>query len=136
MQKKHISSAFDRDLEGIQAKIMKMGGLVEQAILDSAQALETRDLELAERVRSGDAAIDDLQEMLKISHVMAESSHCGLGATAANYIFDTLDKFPYIYEQQLAHVGYEPSFDIDAALTVSRKITERDDKDAHIRSKS
>lgn len=64
MQKKHISSAFDRDLEGIQAKIMKMGGLVEQAILDSAQALETRDLELAEQVRSGDAAIDDLQEML------------------------------------------------------------------------
>lgn len=62
MEKKHISSAFDRDLEGIQAKIMKMGGLVEQAILDAAQALETRDLELAEQVRSGDKVIDDLEE--------------------------------------------------------------------------
>ncbi|MFP7673086.1 phosphate signaling complex protein PhoU [Marivita sp. S0852] len=60
----HISSAFDRDLEGIQARIMKMGGLVEQAILDSAQALETRDQELAERVRKGDKAIDDLEELL------------------------------------------------------------------------
>jgi phosphate transport system protein len=64
MQKKHISSAFDRDLEGIQAKIMKMGGLVEQAILDSAQALETRDQELADKVRAGDRTIDDLEELL------------------------------------------------------------------------
>ena len=31
----HIASAFDRDLEAIQAHIMKMGGLVEAAILDA-----------------------------------------------------------------------------------------------------
>jgi [NiFe] hydrogenase diaphorase moiety large subunit len=92
--------------------------------------------DLVTKVQSGHATRYDLQEMLKISRVMAESSHCGLGATAANYIFDTLDKFPYIYEQQLAHVGYEPSFDLDAALAVSRKITNRDDEDAHIRSTS
>ena len=30
----HISSAYDRDLEGLIALIMKMGGLVEEAILD------------------------------------------------------------------------------------------------------
>ncbi|MDZ4137161.1 MAG: phosphate transport system regulatory protein PhoU, partial [Paracoccaceae bacterium] len=29
----HIAAAFDRDLEAIQAMIMKMGGLVESAIL-------------------------------------------------------------------------------------------------------
>ena len=39
----HISSAYDRDLEGIQARIMKMGGLVEQAILDAAKALADAD---------------------------------------------------------------------------------------------
>ena len=49
--KMHIQSAFDRDLERIQASIMKMGGLVEEAILDSAKSLETRDEELAEAVR-------------------------------------------------------------------------------------
>ena len=32
MHDKHIASAFDRDLEAIQAQIMKMGGLVENAI--------------------------------------------------------------------------------------------------------
>jgi phosphate transport system protein len=61
---KHIASVFDRDLEAIQAMIMKMGGLVEAAILDAAQALETRDEELAERVRAADKAIDALEEQI------------------------------------------------------------------------
>ncbi len=60
----HISSVFDRDLESIQAMVMKMGGLVESAILDAAQALEMRDEELAERVRQGDRAIDALEELI------------------------------------------------------------------------
>lgn len=30
---KHIVSSFDRDLEGVQAMVMKMGGLVEAAML-------------------------------------------------------------------------------------------------------
>ncbi|MGI3167530.1 phosphate signaling complex protein PhoU [Pseudooceanicola sp. C21-150M6] len=64
MAEQHIASAFDRDLETVQARIMKMGGLVETAILDAAQSLETRDEELAEKVRAGDKAIDALEEMI------------------------------------------------------------------------
>lgn len=62
MQDQHIASAFDRDLEGIQAQIMKMGGMVETAISDAARALEMRDVELAETVRRNDKAIDALEE--------------------------------------------------------------------------
>lgn len=58
----HIVSSFDRDLEGIQAQIMRMGGLVEEAIAKATEALETRDLELARAVRAGDKAIDALDE--------------------------------------------------------------------------
>lgn len=61
---KHISSAFDRDLETIQAQVVKMGGMVEAAILDAATALETRDEELAEDVRSRDKAIDALEAQI------------------------------------------------------------------------
>jgi phosphate transport system protein len=43
---------------------MKMGGMVEAAILDAAKSLETRDLELAEKVRAGDKAIDKLEETI------------------------------------------------------------------------
>nr|WP_040615415.1 phosphate signaling complex protein PhoU [Oceanicola granulosus] len=60
----HIVSAYDRDLETIQALVMKMGGLVEAAILDGVRSLETRDLELAEKVRAGDKAIDALDEQI------------------------------------------------------------------------
>lgn len=61
----HIVTGFDRDLEGVQARIMTMGGLVEAAILDAAQALETRDEELAERVRMNDSAIDALEAQVQ-----------------------------------------------------------------------
>ncbi len=59
---KHIASAFDRDLEAIQALIMKMGGLVEANITDAAKALEERDVELSEKVRVSDKLIDKLEE--------------------------------------------------------------------------
>ena len=64
MTQQHITSAFDRDLESIQAKIMKMGGLVEAAILEGAISLETRDEERAEKVRAADKAIDLLEEKI------------------------------------------------------------------------
>ncbi|NNE79704.1 MAG: phosphate signaling complex protein PhoU [Silicimonas sp.] len=60
----HIASAFDRDLDAIQGMLMKMGGLVENAILESANSLENRDVELAERVRDGDKDIDALEEQV------------------------------------------------------------------------
>lgn len=64
MSDQHILRAFDRDLETIQALVMKMGGMVETAILEAAQALETRDEDLAEKVRAGDKAIDALEEKI------------------------------------------------------------------------
>lgn len=60
----HILGAFDRDLEAVQALIMKMGGLVEAALHDAATALTHRDEELANRVRQGDSAIDALEEQV------------------------------------------------------------------------
>ena len=63
-QSPHISSAFDRDLEAVQALIMKMGGLVEAAIRNAAKSLEDRDEELANKVRLADAQIDALEDQV------------------------------------------------------------------------
>jgi phosphate transport system protein len=57
----HISSAYDRDLEGITTLIMKMGGQVEEAILKAVKSLSDRDTELADEVRAGDKSIDALE---------------------------------------------------------------------------
>lgn len=62
MNTAHILAAFDRDLEAAQALVMRMGGLVETALLDAAEALDTRDEDMAARVRAGDAAIDALED--------------------------------------------------------------------------
>ena len=64
LEERHIASAFDRDLEAVQAMIMKMGGIVEQQIVDAAKALELRDEELAKNVRKQDAAVDALEEQV------------------------------------------------------------------------
>ena len=61
----HIRSAFDRDLESVQAMVMKMGGLVENALLRAAEALEKRDEDLAEEIRLGDRVIDEMEEMIQ-----------------------------------------------------------------------
>ena len=60
----HIARAFDRDLEAVQALVLRMGGLVEAALSDAALALEARDEVLAEKVRANDAAIDALEEQV------------------------------------------------------------------------
>ena len=65
MRDPHIVSSFDKDLEGVQAMVMRMGGLVEKALLEAVEALEMRDEALAERVRAGDTAIDTLEEQIQ-----------------------------------------------------------------------
>lgn len=57
----HPNSAFDADLKDLQSKILAMGGMVEKAISDSTKAFVQRDTELAQKVVSGDAAIDRLE---------------------------------------------------------------------------
>ncbi len=62
IQSHHIVTAFDRDLEAIQAMIMKMGGQVEDAIGKATTALMEGDSDLAEAVRAGDKRIDRMEE--------------------------------------------------------------------------
>jgi len=64
MANEHIASAFDADLNGVQAEIMKMGGLVENAIRLGMKALETRDEDLAQQVRFEDVVIDQLEDSI------------------------------------------------------------------------
>ncbi|MBM2576520.1 phosphate signaling complex protein PhoU [Jannaschia sp. Os4] len=59
---RHIVSAFDRDLEAIQAMLMKMGGQVEAAIGEAIEALATQDAERALLVRRGDKEIDRMEQ--------------------------------------------------------------------------
>ena len=88
--------------------------------------------DLVEKLVNGHATQYDVAEMKQIGALMKRSSFCGLGTTAANPVLDLLNRFPQLVEEQLAHSGYEPAFDLDAALQDARDITGRDDAGAHI----
>lgn len=64
MANTHIRAAFDRELEAVQAQLTRMGGLVTVALLDAADALDRRDGQLADKVRSGDKDIDALEAQI------------------------------------------------------------------------
>ena len=89
-------------------------------------------LDLVEKVHAGHASDYDLAEMRHIGNLMQTSSHCGLGTTAPNPVLDTLDKCTEIYSRRLTGKGFEPAFDLDAALSEARRIAGRDDETAHI----
>jgi [NiFe] hydrogenase diaphorase moiety large subunit len=92
--------------------------------------------DLVDKLVNGHATQYDIDEMRKIGALMRQTSHCGLGSTAPGSVLDLLDRFPQLIEERLAHSGYEPAFDLDAALQEARDITGRDDAGAHIGSDS
>ena len=88
--------------------------------------------DLVDKLANGHATQYDVSEMQQIGSLMQRTSHCGLGKTAPNPVLDLLHRFPQLVADQLAHSGYEPAFDLDAALQEARDITGRDDAGAHI----
>lgn len=61
MLNKHISEQYDAELNGVRAQLMEMGGLVEQQLAHSGQALISHDIELAERVRATDDRVNQME---------------------------------------------------------------------------
>jgi len=58
-------------------------------------------------------------------------SHCGLGQSACNPVLDTIAKFRPQYQKRLEHEEFRPAFDLDRALASARRMTGRDDREAH-----
>jgi [NiFe] hydrogenase diaphorase moiety large subunit len=87
---------------------------------------------LMDKLARGHGSPYDIDELFKLHRVMQATSHCGLGHTACNPLFDTLNKFRPGYERRLQSLNYEPAFDLDAALAQARQMTGRNDAAAHL----
>lgn len=61
MQSEHISKQYDAQLEAVRAKVLEMGGLVEQQIVNALEALIKADLKLAKDVMQTDARVNTLE---------------------------------------------------------------------------
>ena len=73
MPEKHLSSQFDADLSLLSTRLLGMGGLVESQITRAIDALNTFDMELAERVVEDERRLNAMEVEIdeEISNVIA-----------------------------------------------------------------
>ena len=74
----------------------------------------------------------DEAELRELEALLHGATHCGLGASAANPLRDTLSRFPAAYQRRLVQPRFVPAFDLDAELEPARRVTGRDDVAAHL----
>ena len=61
MQTEHTSKQYDAELEAVRAKVLEMGGLVEQQIVSALDALVKLDPKLAKEVMENDRRVNALE---------------------------------------------------------------------------
>jgi phosphate transport system protein len=61
MAAEHIYTQYDTDLEAIRAKVLKMGGIVEEQLTDSVSSLINADAKLADSVIKKDERVNALE---------------------------------------------------------------------------
>jgi [NiFe] hydrogenase diaphorase moiety large subunit len=84
-----------------------------------------------DKLAAGAGSRHDIDVLFELDHLLHATTHCGLGATACNPLRDTIQKFRPAYEQRLQSLHFAPGFDLDAELSVARRLTGRDDAAAH-----
>ncbi len=87
-----------------------------------------------DKLATGHGAKYDLADIEWINRLLKAASHCGLGLAAANPVVETLIKFRPAYERRLQSLDFAPAFDLDQSLAEARRMTGRDDADAHLSS--
>jgi [NiFe] hydrogenase diaphorase moiety large subunit len=85
-----------------------------------------------DKIVDGHGSAGDVVALEEICQLVKNTSHCGLGQTAANPILTTLQRFPEVYQSKLKDISYEPGFDLDASLEIARQLANRDDAAAHL----
>jgi phosphate transport system protein len=71
--KQHISSQFNAELEDVRQRVLAMGGLVEQQIVDATRALMDSDSDLSEQVIRNEHKVNQLEVFIdeECSHILA-----------------------------------------------------------------
>ena len=76
MAAEHIYTQYDTDLEAIRAKVLEMGGIVEEQLTDSVSSLINADAKLADSVIKKDERVNDLESEIDeaCSEIIAKRS--------------------------------------------------------------
>jgi [NiFe] hydrogenase diaphorase moiety large subunit len=85
-----------------------------------------------DKLAEGYGSVFDATELRELEALLHATTHCALGATATNPLRDTLAKFRPAYDRRLQRPRFVPAFDLDAELAPARRVTGRDDAQAHL----
>ncbi len=85
-----------------------------------------------DKLASGRGSRSDVDLLSTLDTLMHDTTHCGLGGSACNALHDTITKFRPAYERRLTSLTFEPAFDLDAELATARRLTGRNDAEAHL----
>lgn len=69
----HIAKQFDAELEAVRARVLQMGGIVEQQITSAIEVLSTGDIEQCDRIIEADHRVNGLEIEIdeQCSHIIA-----------------------------------------------------------------
>lgn len=89
-----------------------------------------------DKLAAGQGSRHDIEVLFELDKLLHTATHCGLGASACNPLRDTVLKFRPAYERRLLSLHFVPGFDLDAELSIARRLTGRDDAGAHLETGS
>ena len=87
---------------------------------------------IMEKIAEGRGSNYEVNDLKRLVEFMKRTSHCGLGETAGNAVRDALNKFRPAFERRLRARDFAPAVSLEAALEPARRITGRDDAEAHL----
>jgi [NiFe] hydrogenase diaphorase moiety large subunit len=87
---------------------------------------------IMDKIAEGRGSSYEVNDLKRLGEFMKRTSHCGLGETAGNAVRDALNKFRPAFERRLEARDFAPAVNLEAALEPARRVTGRDDADAHL----
>ena len=88
---------------------------------------------IMDKIAEGRGSRYEINDLMRLVDFMKRTSHCGLGETAGNAVQrHDLNKFRPSFERRITAHDFAPAIDLEAALEPARRITARDDAEAHL----
>jgi phosphate transport system protein len=144
-QRRHFERHhFDEELQALKNRLLSMGALVEERVLDAIHALFERRLDTAERIIASDQDVNDLQieiderclRLLALQQPMATDLRLITAAMKINADLERIgDQAVNIGEQAvriLAHPPLKPLIDLPRMAEIAERMT-RESLDAFVR---
>jgi phosphate transport system protein len=120
MQFEHTYKQYDAELESVRAKVLEMGGLVEQQIVNALEALVTANPTLAETVIKNDHRVNALEVQIDedCSHIIARRQPAAGDLRMIMMIVKTITDLERIGDEatKIAHVA-QKIFESDRMFT-------------------